>query len=140
MKFLGRILGFGSGLMPLFLLFGATSAHAGDKPYDFDLDSKNDMRGAWFMCSLKGFPGKECRDVFIKCNKPPLIEVKCGKKGCKNVTTCTKPPNFRTSQEDTDQATEYARAHPELGGDPGQLPDPMPDPNPDPEPEPNPNL
>lgn len=63
--------------------------------YDFDWDSRNDMRGAWLMCATTGFTYGKCPKVFIKCWKPPMIYIT---KTGKIKTHCIKAPKFSVSK------------------------------------------
>ena len=92
------------GILISFALTTSISIHANANEYSFDWDDKNDMRGAWMMCATKGFSGSECRKVFRKCWRPPLIY----KRKRKIKTHCTKPPSFSTSESDVTRASQYA--------------------------------
>jgi len=62
-------------LILVCLAFAAPAVLA-DSPFEFDYDSKNDMRGASFMCATTGFTEGECPTVLKKCWKPPMIYFK----------------------------------------------------------------
>jgi len=62
--------------MKAILITGALlclSASVSASEFDFDYDDKNDMRGAYFMCSTTGFTQGDCPKVYQKCWLPPMI-------------------------------------------------------------------
>ncbi len=87
-------------MIAVALLF-SSSAFAGSE-FDFDWNDKNDMRGAWMMCSTTGFTEGDCPKVYTKCWKPPMIYRK--KKKIK--TYCVDAPNFSVSDSDVERYIE----------------------------------
>lgn len=87
-------------MIAVALLF-SSSAFAGGE-FDFDWKDKNDMRGAWMMCSTTGFTEGDCPKVYTKCWQPPMIYRK--KKKIK--TYCTGAPNFSVSDSDVERYIE----------------------------------
>ena len=81
----------------------------GDLPYDFDWDSKNDMRGATYMCAPTGFSQGECPKVLNKCWKPPMIYFKRHKSHYHIKSYCfNASPIFSGSDGDAKNAVSYA--------------------------------
>lgn len=83
-------------IMPALFIAVSISTSAVASDYNFDWGSKNDMQGAWLMCSSTGFSQGDCPKVLRKCWQPPLIKCRRGK--CK--TLCTSTPSFNTSSSD----------------------------------------
>ncbi|MCF3195891.1 MULTISPECIES: hypothetical protein [Pseudomonas] len=88
--------------MKAILITGALlclSASVSASEFDFDYDDKNDMRGAYFMCSTTGFTQGDCPKVYQKCWLPPMIY----RKKHKTKTYCVDAPNFSVSDSDKDR-------------------------------------
>lgn len=84
-------------LISCALLFISASVSAGE--FDFDYNDKNDMRGAYFMCSTTGFTQGDCPKVYQKCWLPPMTY----RKKHKTKTYCVDAPNFSVSDSDRDR-------------------------------------
>lgn len=87
--------------MKAILITGALlclSASVSASEFDFDYNDKNDMRGAYFMCSTTGFTQGDCPKVYQKCWLPPMIY----RKKHKTKTYCVDAPNFSVSDSDSD--------------------------------------
>mgnify|MGYP003617744541 FL=1 len=87
--------------MKAILITGALlclSASVSASEFDFDYNDKNDMRGAYFMCSTTGFTQGDCPKVYQKCWLPPMIY----RKKHKTKTYCVDAPNFSVSDSDKD--------------------------------------
>ena len=88
--------------MKAILITGALlclSASVSASEFDFDYDDKNDMRGAYFMCSTTGFTQGDCPKVYQKGWLPPMIY----RKKHKTKTYCVDAPNFSVSDSDKDR-------------------------------------
>ena len=88
--------------MKAILITGALlclSASVSASEFDFDYNDKNDMRGAYFMCSTTGFTQGDCPKVYQKCWLPPMIY----RKKHKTKTYCVDAPNFSVSDSDKDR-------------------------------------
>ena len=88
--------------MKAILIIGALlclSASVSASEFDFDYNDKNDMRGAYFMCSTTGFTQGDCPKVYQKCWLPPMIY----RKKHKTKTYCVDAPNFSVSDSDKDR-------------------------------------
>lgn len=88
--------------MKAILITGALlciSASVSASEFDFDYNNKNDMRGAYFMCSTTGFTQGDCPKVYQKCWLPPMIY----RKKRKTKTYCVDAPSFSVSDSDRDR-------------------------------------
>ena len=96
----------------ILCVFFSTSINifAGDRPYEFEWDSKNDMRAAWFMCATTGFSQGECPKVHRKCWQPPLIYFVKHRSHYHVKTECKKPSVFSspTSPKELEELNKYA--------------------------------
>ncbi|AZG89404.1 hypothetical protein N032_28040 (plasmid) [Pseudomonas syringae pv. pisi str. PP1] len=80
----------------------AASATATASEFDFKWNDKNDMRGAYMMCSTTGFTQGDCPEVYQKCWQPPMVY----RKKHKLKTYCTGTPNFTSTDSDRDRALD----------------------------------
>lgn len=91
--------------MKAILITGALlclSASVSASEFDFDYNDKNDMRGAYFMCSTTGFTQGDCPKVYQKCWLPPMIY----RKKHKTKTYCVDAPNFSVSVSVSDSDSD----------------------------------
>ena len=91
--------------MKAILITGALlclSASVSASEFDFDYNDKNDMRGAYFMCSTTGFTQGDCPKVYQKCWLPPMIY----RKKHRTKTYCVDAPNFSVSVSDSDSDSD----------------------------------
>ncbi|MBL0319158.1 MAG: hypothetical protein IPP74_07705 [Alphaproteobacteria bacterium] len=96
----------------LFFLFTVIIPHAGiaDNPYEFDWDSRNDMRGAWVLCSSSGFVGGNCPQILEKCWQAPMIYfIKLKKNRYKVATYCVDAAHFSITVDDVNSALTEAK-------------------------------
>lgn len=97
------------------LLTSLSQPAQSDTLYDFDYNSRNDMRGAWLLCATSGFTGGDCPKVLTKCWQPPMIYFVRKKRKIKVQTYCAQMPNFSVTVDDVDQALAEARRRAALG-------------------------
>ncbi len=96
------------------VLLSPAMSYSGD--YDFNYDSKNDMRGAFMMCATTGFTQGDCSKVLTKCWQPPMIWFQRHRSHYHVKTHCVEMPNFFVSSAEKDQILVDARRIAAEGG------------------------
>lgn len=93
----------------LIFLSSLISSTAFSSEYEFDWRGRNDMRGAWFVCTPFAYIPGDCPDVLRRCWLPPMIFISCSGFKCRIKSHCLGLPSFFVSPSDVDRALRNAR-------------------------------
>ncbi len=95
--------------LPFAFMVSLSGASRADNPYEFDWNSRNDMRGAWYLCSPTGFSAGDCPKVLEKCWQAPMIYFKRRKHKFTVATYCVDAFNFSVTVDNVTDALAEAK-------------------------------